>query len=208
MKTKHLILAAIISFFCVPAFSAKGAKSGGGNSGAKSKFALEGALYAGSGPSRNDDGTISSRVMNSGGVAVRVGWRFGWFVPRLSYNYESIGQAGDPSSVNNQNIGGTLYYPALGFKISLGNMFLATDYQGPGTFMLARKSTADEASSFSGLMGYEASLGYSPSSSFAFYLLFSQRTFSSNVLGSTNRDISNNKLQQNFMGIGIMSEIL
>lgn len=177
------------------------AKSGG-SGGREPRFMADAGIYAGTGTMASSSNSIASRAMNSGAIMAEIGMRFGFVVPFARVDYGIAGQSQDPSGFNNQNMSGTGYISSAGVRFDIKRASLSFAVEFGGSFKLDKKTTGDLESTYSSPSGMLVEAAYRFDSRRRVFLLYQQTAYVKSTLGSSDTDISNNKLTHMNYGAG------
>lgn len=155
----------------------------------------------------NKDKTIPGRMMNSLGLDVVTGWMFGHVGPAVYGEYRIVGQMDDPSERSNQNLRGSGYLLGIGAAGTYEKWSFGLFYDFIGVYNLSNSDSNGNAVDYSSPGGFNLMAGYEVYPKLSVNLVFGMVSYSKSALGSTDTDISSNKMTHFWYGLGAMYRI-
>lgn len=162
-----------------------------------------GALTLGS--VKNSDDSIQGRLTGAVNLHALPGYKISQFTAGVMAQYRFVGQLVHPSSVGNTNMGAHGYYLGPGGSFQMGPWLFQASIDLLGSDTLFNGTASGDGDSFSQPLGFTLIAGYALLPQFPKLTVdgyFGMHSFSHQTLGSTEVDISSNKLTEIQGGVG------
>jgi hypothetical protein len=156
----------------------------------------------GLGSAANSQKTIPVRTMNTIDLQALPGYHFDNLLVGVLMELRFVGQNTDPATVSNQNLKGTGYLFGLGAMYLWNNWKFLGSLDFLGKHSLGVVDSSGKYSTFKKPRGFHLLVGYKFFERISADLSFSYETYKQNTLGTTDADISDNKLKHWNAGLG------
>ena len=184
-----------------PSSSSSGSSSNSGGSQTGLRMAI--GLSAGSGTTKDQQGAIASRAVNSIAIESHLGFKSRYFEPFVYGNYEYAQQATAAAIVSNTNLSGLGYIAGAGVALDFSVISLTAAYLFIGSFTPTQKTVTGQSTTYSSPLGYRFAIDWEIKSGMLLTASYRYADYSTFEQAGVKSDISSNKLSRNTAGLSL-----
>lgn len=175
---------------------------------AGNKFGVQGGVNFGLGSAYNTSTSIPSRAINGAEIYALPGYRINQWMIGALIGYEFVGQTADPSTVSNQNVGGSGYSVGLAATYDVAKFNFGLSWDILSSYTLSTNASGGQSSIYTAPLplSFHVLANYRVLENHPEWLvgLFMKLTsYSTSSLGGTSVDVSSNKFTTLLYGVGI-----
>ena len=190
--TKKMPTLKVIGFLCVSMASSNAFCADG--------WSAKGSLSWGLG--KMSSTSVTSRTMNTIVLTALPGYRLSQFTFGLLGEYRLIGQNTEPAEISNSNLKGHALLFGIGGAYDCGDFSFGLNLPLLGKQSSSLADAAGKDVSYQKPFGFELTVGYVVAPMITVDAKFSYTTYAQTTIGSTDKDLSDDKLKATDFAIG------